>query len=73
MNEKQKYELRLLAENLERVPSRWFTMQFWGEGNPNDASFEEDACAYAGCAIGWAPMLIPNFGLTLVKRDEGRL
>jgi hypothetical protein len=67
MNEKQKHELKLLAENLMRVPAELFTMNCWGEGDPSKADLESIECHYAGCAIGWAPMLIPGCGLTLKK------
>src|SRR5262249_5113845 len=64
MNHKQRKELRTLAEGLLFVPEEKFTLGLWGEGTlrPDEIGFE---CDYAGCAVGWAPKLIPGCGLTL--------
>src|SRR5262245_15248953 len=64
MTEKQRQELRTLAENLHRVPDKKFMMTTWGQGIL-DTTTEEFTCKYAGCAIGWAPKLIPGCGLEL--------
>ena len=64
MNEKQRAELGTLAENLHLVPAEKFTMLKWGEGELLPG-LEDFGCNYAGCAVGWAPKLIPGCGLEL--------
>jgi hypothetical protein len=57
VNSKQFNELKMLAEKLPLVPEERFNMSQWATGD------QETDCGFAGCAIGWAPKLIPNCGL----------
>jgi hypothetical protein len=70
MNEKQREELRTLAEGLRLVPEEKFYMSFWGRGTLRPDA-EDFSCDYAGCAIGWAPRLIPGCGLELAESGGG--
>ena len=64
MNEKQRAELKTLAENLHLVPAEKFTMLKWGQGQLLPG-LDDFGCNYAGCAVGWAPKLIPGCELKL--------
>jgi hypothetical protein len=65
VNVKQFGELKLLAEKLPLVPEEKFRMGTWGRGflQIDKPGFD---CVFAGCAIGWAPKLIPDCGLGTV-------
>jgi hypothetical protein len=62
MDQRQRAELTMLAEKLPLVPAEKFDMSFWGDGRL-DLDTPEFTCGFAGCAIGWAPKLIPNCGI----------
>jgi hypothetical protein len=64
MDDKQRAELKALAEGLLLVPEEKFDMRLWGLGSlPSDVPVAD--CDYAGCAIGWASKLIPHCRLVL--------
>lgn len=65
MDERQRQELRTLALGLPKIPQSKFDMDFWGKGKL-DTEKPGFRCQYAGCAIGWAPKIIPNCGLEMV-------
>lgn len=69
MTAKQKANLMALASGLRRVPRAKFKMDFWGEGKL-DTKSETFDCGYAGCAIGWAPKLIPGCRLRLIPDGD---
>jgi hypothetical protein len=67
VNAKQRLELRQLAEGLLSVPRERFTIHHWR------LEQAEGECGFAGCAIGWASVLIPGCELqftTFIRLPE---
>lgn len=70
MNDEQRNNLKTLALGLRQVPPHKFNMGRWGVGELDTESPKFD-CNFAGCAIGWAPKLIPNCQLCLEPNAWG--